>query len=452
MAIASSMTRRSFLGSAAAAALAAQTREQPPNILFILADDLGYGDLGCYGQQRIRTPNIDVLARQGVRFTQVYAGSTVCAPSRCALMTGRHMGHASIRGNRGPELGLPPNEVTMAQLLKRAGYDTAMYGKWGLGGTSSGSVPNTRGFDDFFGYLNQTHAHNYYPEHLWQNQEEFLLPANWFNRRKQYAPDLFTDRALKFLDKPRQNPFFLYLPYILPHADNELGAATGNGSEVPSDEPYSGESWPAVEKNFAAMVTILDRQVGRVLERLEQRGLARNTLVIFTSDNGPHAEGNHDSKFFTSSGPLRGIKRDLYEGGIRVPMIARWPGRAAPGSTSDQLLAFWDFLPTFAELAGAAAPSGLDGVSIASALRGEAPREHPPLYWEFHERGFSQAVRLGEWKGVRPKVDAAVELYNLKTDLGEKENLAGREPAIVRKIEDLMKNLRTESVEFPVAK
>ncbi len=448
------LTRRNFLGTATALAsygsLTGQRREQPPNILFILADDLGYGDLGCYGQQRIRTPNIDALSRQGVRFTQAYAGSTVCAPSRCALMTGRHTGHATIRGNKGPEMGMRPDEVTLAQVLKRAGYDTAMYGKWGLGGTSSGSVPNTRGFDDFFGYLNQTHAHNYFPEHLWQNQEEFLLPANWFNRRKQYAPDLFTERALKFLDKPRERPFFLYMPYTLPHADNELGAATGNGSEVPTDEPYSGEAWPAVEKNFAAMVTRLDRDVGRILARLEERGLARSTLVIFTSDNGPHAEGNHDAKFFGSSGPLRGIKRDLYEGGIRVPMIARWPGRAPGGAISDQVFAFWDFLPTLAEIAGTSAPPGLDGISMPGALRGEPAREHGPLYWEFHEGGFSQAVRMGDWKGVQRKADGPVELFNLKNDVSERENVAAREPAVARRITDLMQQSRTDSPDWPI--
>jgi arylsulfatase A-like enzyme len=447
------ISRRTFLGTAAAAALAGQGQSRP-NILFILADDLGYGDLGCYGQPRIHTPNIDALARQGIRFTQAYAGSTVCAPSRCTLMTGRHTGHATVRGNKGPEVGLLASELTLPQLLKRAGYETAMYGKWGLGGVSTGSMPNQRGFDDFFGYLSQTHAHNYYPEHLWQNQDEYLLQANWFNRRKQYAPDLFTDRALKFLDRPRQNPFFLYLPYTLPHADNELGAATGNGSEVPSDEPYSGESWPAVEKNFAAMVTRLDRDVGRVLACLEERGLARNTLVIFTSDNGPHAEGNHDAKFFSSGGPLRGIKRDLYEGGIRVPMIVRWPDRAAAGSVSDQVLAFWDFLPTFAELTGEPVPPGIDGVSmlpaLLGALRGAGTREHPPLYWEFHEGGFSQAVRAGDWKFVRNRSSAAVELYDLKADPGERNDLAAAQPEVVRRLSGLMKSLRTDSPDFPV--
>jgi arylsulfatase A-like enzyme len=447
------MNRRQFLEAAGAlagaTALSAQTRPDPPNIVFILADDLGYGDLGCYGQRRIHTPNLDALAKQGTRFTQAYAGSTVCAPSRCALMTGRHTGHSTIRGNKGPELGLHADEVTLPQLLKRAGYETAMFGKWGLGGVSTGSVPNTRGFDEFFGYLSQTHAHNYYPEHLWQNQEEFLLQANWFNRRRQYAPDLFTDRALKFLDRPRQKPFFLYLATTIPHADNELGAATGNGSEVPSDEPHSQEPWPPVEKNFAAMVTRLDRDVGRVLARLEERGLARNTLVVFSSDNGAHAEGNHDARFFSSSGSLRGIKRDLYEGGVRVPLIARWPGRIAAGALSDHVLAFWDFLPTFAEVAGAATPAGLDGISMAPALLGGSQRGHEYLYWEFHEQGFFQAVRMGDWKGVR-KQGAAIELYDLKNDVGESRDVSASEPGVLRRIAELMAAARTDSPDFPV--
>jgi arylsulfatase A-like enzyme len=445
------MNRRTFVGAAAGAMLEAQEsrREQPPNILFILADDLGYGDLGCYGQRRIKTPNIDALAAQGMRFTQAYAGSTVCAPSRCALMTGRHTGHSSIRGNHSPDLPVRADEITLAQMLKRTGYDTAMYGKWGLGGFDTGSVPNTRGFDEFFGYLSQTHAHNYYPEHLWQNQEEFLLTANWFNRRKQYAPDLFAERALAFLDRRRDGPFFMYYASIIPHADNELGSATGNGAEVPTDEPYSGEAWPQVEKNFAAMVTRLDRDVGRLMAKLEERGLARNTIVIFSSDNGPHKEGQHDPEFFGSRGGLRGIKRDLYEGGIRVPLIVRWPGKVAAGAVSNQVVAFWDVLPTLAELTGSKAPAGLDGVSIAPALVRGTTVAHPYLYWEFHEGGFVQAIRMDDWKGVR-KNGGPLELYELKSDPGESRDVARSEPAVARRVAELMKVARTESKEFPV--
>ena len=273
-----------------------------PNIVFILADDLGYGDLGCYGQQRILTPAIDRLAAEGIRFTQAYSGSTVCAPSRCSLMTGLHTGHATVRGNKKPEVGLRPEEPVVAALLKQAGYHTALFGKWGLGGPGTGSVPNTRGFDRFFGYLDQQHAHNYYPGHLWDNQNEIFLTSNWFDQRKEYAPDLFTKRALDFVRQPPGTPFFLYLTYTIPHADNELGALKGNGMEVPSDQPYSDRDWPAQEKGFAAMITRMDSDIGKLLEALRQGGHERDTLVFFSSDNGPHKEGGHNPDFFASSG------------------------------------------------------------------------------------------------------------------------------------------------------
>jgi arylsulfatase A-like enzyme len=444
------ISRRTFLGASALAPLALSAQQRAaarPNVVFILADDLGYGDLGCYGQRRIATPNIDKLATEGLRFTQAYSGATVCAPSRCCLMTGKHGGHATVRGNKKPEVGLRPDELTLPQMLKRAGYRTAIYGKWGLGGPGAGSVPNTRGFDEFYGYLDQQHAHNYYPEHLWDNQNEVFLTANWFNRRKQYAPDLFTGHALAFLERPQPQPYFLYMAYTLPHADNELGSATGNGLEVPSEEPYARQDWPAVEKGFAAMVTRLDRDVGRILAKLGD-----NTIVVFTSDNGPHKEGGHDPNYFGSSGPLRGIKRDLYEGGIRVPMIIRWPGHVAAGQQTDQVTAFWDFLPTFAEIAGQAAPTGIDGISMLNAWTGRAQQNHPYFYWEFHEGGFSQAVRIGDWKGVRPKTNAPVELYDLKADIGEKRNVAAGHSDVVRQISELMKSARVDSPDFPVAR
>ncbi len=446
------MNRREFLNVSTAALLAPRigVAEERPNILLILADDLGYGDLGCYGQKRIQTPNIDRLASEGTRFTQAYSGSTVCAPSRCSLMTGLHTGHATVRGNKKPEVGIRAGETTVAAMLKQAGYRTAMFGKWGLGGPGTGSVPNTRGFDSFYGYLDQQHAHNSYPGHLWDNQNEVFLTANWFDQRKEYAPDLFTAHALAFLKSPSDRPFFLCLTTTIPHADNELTRLRGNGMEVPDDQPYSSRDWPTQERNFAAMITRMDTDVGRILDLLKASGLDRNTLVIFTSDNGPHKEGGHDPEYFESRGPLRGIKRDLYEGGIRVPFIARWPGKVAAGRVSEQVLVFWDFLPTAAELAGAKAPSGLDGISFVPELLGKPQRVHEYLYWEFHERGFTQAIRMGDWKGVRINPGRPIELYNLKADLAEKTDVASQHPDIVARIENLMKSSRTDSPDFPV--
>ena len=447
------MNRREFLSISSAALLSPRlspASQDRPNILFILADDLGYGDLGCYGQKRILTPNLDRLAAEGLRFTQAYSGSTVCAPSRCSLMTGLHTGHATIRGNKKPEVGIRADETTVASLLKQAGYRTAIFGKWGMGGPGTGSVPNTRGFDNFYGYLDQQHAHNYYPEHLWENQNEVFLTNNWFDQRKDYAPDLFARRALEFIKAPSDKPFFLYLTTTIPHADNELVRVKGHGMEVPDDKPYSARDWPQLEKNFAAMVTRMDADVGRILDQLSASGLDRYTVVIFTSDNGPHKEGGHDPEFFSSGGPLRGIKRDLYEGGIRVPFMVRWPGKVAAGGTTDGVIAFWDFLLTAAEIAGVEAPSGLDGISFLPELMGKPQSGHEYLYWEFHERGFTQAIRLGDWKGVRLEVGEPIELYNLKTDLAEKENVAAAHPDIVARIDALMKSARTDSRDFPI--
>lgn len=448
------MDRREFLKTTAAGAvsLAAGAAEAAarPNIIFILADDLGYGDLGCYGQQRIKTPNLDRLAAEGIRFTQAYSGATVCAPSRCCLMTGKHGGHATVRGNKRPEVGLRPDEATLPALLKKAGYRTALSGKWGLGGPSTRSMPNQRGFDEFFGYLDQLHAHNSYPEHLWQNEEEVFLTENWFNRRKKFAPDLFTEKALEFVKRRESRPFFLYLAYTVPHADNELGAFQGNGIEVPGDEPYSNENWPQVERNFAALVTRMDRDIGTLLAALGDGGIDRNTLIVFSSDNGPHREGGHDPDYFSSRGPLRGIKRDLYEGGIRMPFLTRWTGRIRGGQVSGQVLAFWDILPSLCELAGVPRPASLDGISVLPALLGERRVEHPPLYWEFHERGFSQAVRFGDWKAVRNNPQKPIELYALETDIGEKNDVAAGNAPAAQKAAELMKSLRVDSPEFPV--
>ena len=447
------MTRRQFLAAAGAASVAPRlgAAERRPNIVFILADDLGYGDLGCYGQQTLRTPNIDRLAAQGLRSTACYAGSTVCAPSRASLMTGMHQGHATVRGNRSPEVPLRPQDVTVAETLKSAGYRTAIFGKWGVGGPLTSGQPNRQGFDDFLGYLSQWHAHSYYPSHLWENGVERFLAGNFSGLRREYAHDLFTERALEFLDEPREGPFFLYLPYTVPHANNELGRATGDGMEVPDYGSYAKRDWPTPEKGFAAMIERLDRDVGRILEKLDERGLAGDTIVFFSSDNGPHAEGGHSPEFFNSNGPLRGIKRDLYEGGIRVPMLVRWPRRIEPGRASDEPWAFWDVLPTCAELAGVAAPQGLDGISMLPTLLGRPqPERHEYLYWEFHERGFKQAVRMGRWKGVRLALDGPIELYDLEEDVGESREIASSHPKIVERIDAIMREARTESPHFPV--
>jgi len=434
------LNRREFLASLAAA----QSGRMRPNIVFILADDLGYGDLSCYGQKQFSTPNIDRLAAEGMRFTQAYAGSTVCAPSRCVLMTGLHTGHARIRGNA--RVPLEPADVTVAELLQAAGYRTAMFGKWGLGNAGTTGIPNLQGFDEWYGYLDQRHAHSYYPDHLWHNQSEEILGEN-LGRPKQYSHDLFARRALDFLAaQDGRRPYYLNLTFTIPHANNELGRDTGNGMEVPDDQPFSDRPWPQPEKNFAAMIARLDRDVGRILERVSD-----NTIVFFSSDNGPHKEGGHNAEFFRSSGPLRGMKRDLYEGGIRVPMLVRWPGRVPAGAVSDFPWAFWDFLPTAAELAGAAVPQGLDGRSVVPVLTGKTQPAHEYLYWEFHERGFSQAVRMDRWKGVRVgRRSAPIELYDLEADPGERNNLAAGHPDIVARIAAIMQSARVESRAFPI--
>jgi arylsulfatase A-like enzyme len=434
---------------------AADRDRNRPNIVFILADDLGYGDLGCYGQKRIRTPQLVRMADEGVRFTQFYAGSTVCAPSRCVLMTGRHTGHCTVRGNS--TVPLRPDDVTVAEILKSAGYATGLVGKWGLGEPETTGIPNRQGFDEFFGFLNQHHAHNYYPDYLWRNETreplENVISAipNVASVRRQYAPDLFTDEALRFLERHKAGPFFLYLAYTLPHANNERGRAEENGMEVPDDAPYSGEPWPAPQKNHAAMITRLDRDVGRVLQKLKDLHLDENTIVFFSSDNGPHQEGGANPAFFGSSGPVRGHKRNLTDGGIRVPFIVRWPGKIAPGRVCDEVGWFADFLPTAAELAGVPAPGSLDGLSLLKVLLN--PHETLPertLYWEFHERNFQQAVRLGNWKGIRTMKDGPLELYDVRRDIGEARNVAVEHPDIVARIETLLHDSRTESADFPV--
>jgi len=420
-----------------------QVKFRKPNIIFILADDLGYGDLGCYGQKVIKTPHIDRLAAEGTQFTDCYAGSTVCAPSRCCLMTGLHTGHAYVRGNQ--RVPLPPEEVTVAEILKEAGYKTGIVGKWGLGEPGTTGIPNRQGFDYWFGYLNQGRAHNYYPEYLWKNEEKYFLEGNQAGEKEQYSHDLFTREALDFVTRHKDRPFFLYLAYTIPHANNELGRETGDGMEVPSYEPYADEKWPTPQKGHAAMITRLDHDLGKLMALLKKLGIDDDTIVFFSSDNGPHREGGAKPEFFDSNGPLRGIKRDLYEGGIRVPKIVRWPGKIKAGGVSDQVWTFWDFLPTAAEIAGTKAPSNIDGISMLPALLGKEQRSHEFLYWEFHERGFTQAVRMGDWKAVQFVKQQRFELYNLKTDLGEKQNVADKHPDLVEKIEAYLKTARTKS-------
>ncbi len=425
-----------------------------PNIVFILADDLGYGDLGCYGQQQIQTPVLDRLAREGMRFTQCYSGSTVCAPSRCTLMTGLHTGHCQVRGNN--HYSLKPETRTVAEVLRSAGYTTAVIGKWGLGDPGSTGLPPRKGFDYSFGYLTHVHAHNYYPDHLYRNGERVEVPGNVVkggvaSKKAVYAPDLFTREALEFLDRQGAKPFFLYLAYTSPHANNERGKAEGNGMEVPDDAPYSDRSWPQPQKNHAAMITRLDRDIGKVLEKLRERKLEENTVIFFSSDNGPHKEGGADPKFFKSAGPLRGFKRDLTEGGIRVPMIVRWPGKVKAGAVSDLVGAFWDFLPTAADLARVKIPDGLDGVSWAPTLLGQGEqKQHQALYWEFHERGFQQAARMGNWKAIRLRLNGPLALYDLSKDISEQNNVAEKHPEVVARFETYFKTARTESPDFPI--
>jgi len=436
-----------------------------PNIILVLADDLGYGDLGCYGQRRIQTPNLDRMAAEGIRFTQQYAGATVCAPSRCALMTGKHTGHCSIRGN--VRALMKPGETTLATVLKQAGYSTACIGKWGIGHPPSLQEPHLHGFDYFFGYLSMWHAHNSYPDFLFRNGQQVPLqnvvthPATHYEQdqakliglatqKVEYSNDLFTQDALALLAR-KNEPFFLFLCYTVPHANNEAPELGGPGMEVPDLGIYADKDWPGPEKAKAAMITRLDRDLGVLLARLKELGIDDNTLVIFTSDNGPHKEGGTDPAFFDSNGPLRGIKRDHYEGGIRTPCLARWPGHVPAGGVSDQVWAFWDYLPTFAQLAGEPAPQDIDGISLVPTLLGRGrQKQHEYLYWELHEGGSTQAVRLGRWKAVRLAPGKPLELYDLAADLGEQHNLAADHPDVIARIEKILRQARTDEATWPL--
>ena len=443
----------SVAGLALALPILAQDSAPPerPNIILILADDLGYGELGCYGQKMVPTPNLDRLAAEGMRFTQFYAGSTVCAPSRSVLMTGRHLGHTRVRGNSSANnyagQTLAADDTTVATVLQRAGYATGLTGKWGLGESDTAGAPWRQGFDYFYGFLNQTHAHNHFPDFLWRNQERVALPndlvpvgpvpgVGYATKRGRYADDAFFDEAAAFIERNRAKPFFLEVALTIPHANGERARTLGDGMEVPDYGSYADRNWPDNEKGHAAMNERLDRRVGELMALLTRLGLDGRTLVLFTSDNGPHREGggDYDPEFIDSNGPLRGIKRDLTDGGIRVPLLARWPGRIKPGMVSDQVGYFGDFLATFAELAGGTVPPENDSLSLVPTLLGRGPqRGHAYLYWEFYERNVTQALLLGgRWKAIRqPALTGPVRLYDVKHDVGEATDVAAQHPEIV---------------------
>jgi len=444
----------------------------PPNIIYILADDLGYGDLSCYGQENFTTPNLDQLAADGIRFTRHYAGCTVCAPSRSVLMTGLHSGHTPIRGNMAvqPEgqAPLPASALTIAEMLKSAGYVTGAFGKWGLGFPGSEGDPVKQGFDTFFGYNCQRYAHRYYPEYLWDNDEKVFLEGNDWSSTTTYAPDVIQEKTLEFIRQHKDGTFFAYVPIVIPHAelivpDDEifqtyLGQFPEEAYEGSPGADYGPEmkihmycSQENPHATFAAMVHRIDAYVGEIMATLEELGIAENTLVMFTSDNGPHQEGGADPEFFNSSGGLRGVKRDLYEGGVRVPLLVSWPGHIQKGGTSDHISAFWDVVPTVADLAGFEAPDG-DGVSFLPVLTGGEQVEHEYLYWEFHEHGGKQAILNGNWKAVRLNVgedpEGPLELYNLESDPQEASDVASENPKLVAKLEKAMEQARIPSEQF----
>lgn len=467
--------KRFFFLIAAAFTLYAPTIAQAaqPNIVFILVDDLGYGDLGCYGQQVIQTPRLDQMAAEGMRFTDFYAGNTVCAPSRSVLMTGQHMGHTHVRGNaNGPDMSiqsLRDEDVTVAEVLKSAGYTTGLCGKWGLGDEAPGGrqgLPRRQGFDFFYGYLNQVHAHNYYPEFLWRNEERVKLgnvvqkndrpyggfTGGWATKKVAYSHDLVAGEALGFIKEnastePDRKPFFLYVSLTIPHANNEATKGTGDGQEVPEYGIYADKDWPNPDKGQAAMITRMDADIGRILDTLKELGVENDTVVMFSSDNGPHNEGGHDPDRFDPNGPLQGMKRDLTEGGIRVPMIARWPGMIPPGTTSNHASYFGDLMATVADLAGTETPANVDSISFVPTLKGESDKQapHEYLYWEFYEQGGKQAVRSGNWKAIRmPWMTGKTQLYDLSQDIGEANDIAGDHPDVVRQLESMMADAHQE--------
>ncbi len=439
----------------------ARVEVQPhrPNIVLILADDLGYADIGAYGQSLIQTPYLDQLAAEGIRFTQHYTGSTVCAPSRNVLMTGEHTGHTYIRGNYAWDtegnVPLPEATVTVARLFQQQGYHTGIFGKWGLGGPNSGGGPNSQGFDESLCYLDQREAHHYFPSHLWKNEEKLSLPENDNSGRETYSHDLFVNGALQFIREHATSPFFLYLPFTLPHGQYD----------GPDDAPYTNQPWSEDERHYAAMVTRLDRDVGKILDLLRALKLDKNTVVFFASDNGPV---KNISERFNSNGNFRGYKTELYEGGIRVPLIVRWNGQIAPDQVTDHMSAFQDFLPTACELVGIPIPPHIDGISYLPVLRREQPtRQHDYLYWEYFEYNYNwgksdpqlprtylndQAVRIGNWKGIRAGLQknptAEIALYDLVNDPSESHDESANHPDIVQQIKTLLETARNDSPFF----
>ena len=434
-----------------------------PNLIYIMVDDLGYGDLGCYGQEKIQTPNLDRMAAEGMRFTDHYAGHTVCRPSRLVLWTGKHVAHTGLMGNR--PVYLTGKEKTIGKVLQSAGYVTGGVGKWALGNVDAPAEidnlghPNRNGFDYWFGYMNQSNAHNYYPPYLWENDRQVALQGNVLmddpkargrvsKKRLTYSHNKMTDAAFGFIRKHRERPFALHIHWTIPHANNEGGRVLKDGMEVPSYGQYASQDWPNPEKGFAAMVSLMDADVGRLFELLNELGIDEKTLVIFTSDNGPHREGNHDHEFFDSNGALNGYKRSMHEGGIRVPMIARWPGKVAGGATSNLPSAFWDYFATACEVAGTDVPEDIDGISYLPTLLGKTDEQakHRYLYWASQEGATSVGVREGKWKLVRYRKDKGERpdwrLYDLTNDIGEQTNIAEVHPDRVRKMIAMIKNDR----------
>ncbi|NOR27956.1 MAG: sulfatase-like hydrolase/transferase [Lutibacter sp.] len=439
-----------------------------PNIVYILADDLGYGDVSYLGQKKFKTPNIDQLAKQGMVFTQHYSGSTVCAPSRSTLMTGQHTGNTPIRGNQEvrPEgqLPMPAESYTVAELLKEHGYTTGVFGKWGLGFPASTGDANNQGFDEFYGYNCQRLAHSYYPYHLWHNQKKIILEGNKGFQHNQYAPYLIHDEAIKFMEINKDKPFFMYYASALPHAelllpqeniDEFKGKFLPEKSYKGKDrgEKYKAGGYRSQENGhaaYAAMITLLDKQVGEIVLKLEELGISDNTIVVFTSDNGPHKAGGADPLYFNSNGSFRGIKQDLYEGGIRVPMITKWPGKIKEGSSTNHISAFWDFMPTVAEIIGVDKPKNIDGISyLPSLLNKDTQEKHEYLYWEYNYKGGRIAVRKDNWKAVKynalKNVNRKIELYNLESDPSETTNIANEFPEVVAELAQIMREARTPS-------
>lgn len=444
-------------------------KSKQPNIIFIITDDLGYADLGCYGQQKTETPNIDQLAKKGMKFTQFYAGTSVCAPSRTSFMTGLHTGHTPIRGNKSfdPEgqTPLPDSVMTIANLLQKKGYNTAAFGKWGLGYITTSGDPNKKGFDQFYGYNCQSLAHNYYPDHLWNNHERIDIPENE-TKDLIYSADKIHEQAMRFIsEQKKEKPFFLFLPYTLPHGDVMVPHDSvyyyyiKKFDEKPLTQPANSKKGkvsfePYPHAAFAAMISRLDKYTGEVLRAVRKKGLEENTLIIFTSDNGPHKENGGDPEYFDNNGIYRGIKRDLYEGGIRVPFIAYWKGKIK-ASVTDMPVVLWDMYPTFQQLSGMPVSKNIDGISIVpTLLQNGEQKKHDHLYWEFHENNGRQAARWKNWKLVKLNVNIAAqtvtELYDLSADPSEKNNLALKLPEILQKMEAMIKADHVSDKDWPL--